>query len=151
MKRQIWRALALACALAVTPACAALRPLAESNPVAVAETADQKAYALVMSYAAVLEIAARRVADPATPPEVKAALARAERIATPAVDALRVAIVAYLRARADYETRVEAGAPARDRAAAAFAAAAAQLDGAIAAARAPLAAFADAVRAGQGV
>jgi len=142
MTRHPLRALALALALAATPACA---PLEDANPVAVAETADQKAYALLAMYAAVLEEATDLVRDPALPAEARRALIRAERLATPAAETLRIAFVAWLRARADYEA--SAGLPARDRAAVAVAIAAVRLDEAIAAARGPVGAFAALVRA----
>lgn len=146
MHRNPLRALALALLLSFTPACSALQRADAVNPLAVAETADQKAYALLLSYAAVLEEATDIVADPETPAPTKAALARAERLATPAADMLRIASDAYLKTRADYEAQIGADAGKRDRAAAAFALAAARLDEAIAAARGPLAAFSAALK-----
>lgn len=93
------RVVALACALALTPACASL-PRFE-NPIAAAQSADQEAYALLSTYAAVLEEATDVVRDPATPDAVRQALAHAERAATPAVETLQIAASAYLRAKAD--------------------------------------------------
>ncbi len=86
------RVMALALALAIIPACASL-PI--ETTVAAARTPDQRAYALLHSYAAMLEEAADIVGDPATPAEARAALARAERAATPAAEALRAAMRAY--------------------------------------------------------
>lgn len=82
--RKLIQALALGVALAVAPACAALKAPAFENPVAAAQTADQKAYALLAAYAAVLEEATDVVRDPATPTAFKQMLVRAERVATPA-------------------------------------------------------------------
>ncbi|MDX2233505.1 MAG: hypothetical protein NW200_03320 [Hyphomonadaceae bacterium] len=146
MRRHPLRAALLAIALSVTPACAAFRAADAVNTVAAAETADQKAYALLLGYAAVLEEATDIVADPETPPPVKTALARAERIATPAADMLRVAFATYLRARADYEAQIGADASRRERAAAAFVLAAQALDEAITRARDPFAAFTAALK-----
>jgi hypothetical protein len=71
------RAFALACTLALTPACAALHVggPAISNPVDAAQTVDQRAYANV-------------------PVEAKRALGRAEAVATPAVHSLEAAFAA---------------------------------------------------------
>jgi hypothetical protein len=95
------RALALACVLSLTPACASLQPTRIENPIEVARTLDQRGYALLHAYAALLEEAADIVRDPATPPSVTRALAQAERVATPAMETLEIALAAYLRARAD--------------------------------------------------
>lgn len=141
MTRHPVRTLALALVLAATPACATAKL---ENPVAVAQTADQKAYALLASYAAVLEEATDLVRDPALPVDAKRTLVRAERIATPAAQALRIAFVTYLRARADYEA--SASLPERERVAASLAIAALRLNEALTAAQAPLAAFAALVR-----
>ncbi len=139
MTRKPLRALLLA--LSATPACAALQTPKFENPVAAAQTADQKAYALLASYAAVLEEATDLVADPALPVAAKRALVRAEAVATPAVQTLRIAFVGYLRARADYEA-ITRDRPKAERAAAALAIAAVRLDEALTAARGPFAAFA---------
>ena len=61
------RVAALAAALALTPACASLQlgqPRLE-NPVSAANTLDQRAYAALHAYAAVIEEAADIVRDPA--------------------------------------------------------------------------------------
>lgn len=71
------RALALACALTLSPACAALHFTAP-NPIAAAQTTDQRAYALIQSYGALIETAATVVRDPSVPIEVKRAIGRAE-------------------------------------------------------------------------
>lgn len=130
------RVFALACVLAVTPACAALPKF--ENPVASAHAIDQQAYALLSTYAAVLEEAADVVADPATPAALRRSLGQAERAATPAVETLQIAIRAYLRAKADL-----AAGPDQD----AFVIAARRLGEAIEAARAPIGALQALVRA----
>lgn len=144
MTRHPLRALALALALAATPACAAVRAPTLANPVAAAQTADQKAYALLETYAATLEAATGLVRDPALPVEAKRALIRAEAAATPAAETLRIAYVGYLRARADYAALGDRAKP--ERTVAAVAIAAMRLDEAIAAARGPFAAFAALIR-----
>ena len=99
------RALALTLALAVTPACASL-PIGETrleNPIAAARTLDQRAYALLHAYAAIVEEATDIVRDPAAPLAFKRALGQAERAATPAAETLGIAVHAYVRARADFE------------------------------------------------
>ena len=141
MIRNPLRALALAFALAATPACAALHTPKFENPISAAKTADQKAYALLESYAAVLEEATDLVRDPALPVAAKRALIAAEAVATSAAETLRIAFVGYLRARADYQA-IANDRPKAERAAAAFAIAAMRLDEAITAARGPFAAFA---------
>lgn len=135
------RTMALAIALVAMPACAAVQTPKFENPVSVARTADQKAYALLASYAAVLEEATDLVRDPLVPTQVKQALVRAERVATPAAETLRIALVGYLRARADYEA-IGADRTRLERTAATLAIAAVRLDEAFAAARGPLAEFA---------
>jgi len=92
------RVCALALALAATPACVSLTPL---NPFSAARSADQQAYALIGAYALVLEEATALVRDPATPRGVKAALAAAEARATPAVEVVKIAAVAYRRAETE--------------------------------------------------
>lgn len=96
------RVIALACALAFTPACAALH-LNAPNPIAAAQTDDQRAYALIQSYAALIEAATAIIRDPAVPLEAKRAIGRAEAAATPSVQTLEIAFSAYLRARTAYE------------------------------------------------
>jgi hypothetical protein len=85
------RTLALAFALSLTPACAAVHL---ANPIAAAQTADQKAYAMICAYALVLEQAAVLAANPATPPAVNAALTKAEAAAIPAVELVKISAVA---------------------------------------------------------
>jgi hypothetical protein len=92
------RALALVCALALAPACASL-PIAQAP--AATQAAEARAYAVLQSYPVLLETAARIVGDPAVPVDVKRALAAAERVATPAVEALAIAFDAYVRTRSD--------------------------------------------------
>lgn len=137
MVRYPLRAMALALALAATPACASLATPKLENPVAAAKTADQTAYALLESYAAVLEEATDIVRNPSAPAVLKQGLVRAELVATPAADTLRAAFVAYLRARADYEA-LPAGTPKAEKAAATLAIAAVRLDEGIRNARAPV-------------
>lgn len=146
------RALALACALAATPACASMQ-LGETrieNPVAAARTLDQRAYALLHSYAAVIEEATDIVRDPAVPLGFKRALGQAERAATPAAETLEIAVAAYVRARADFEAASGESQPVLERAAAALTIAARRLSEAIAAAQAPVAELEDLVRARRG-
>lgn len=131
------RALALACALAITPACASMNVGATriENPIAAAQSVDQRAYALLHSYAAIIEEATDIVNDPAVPFAFKRALASAERLATPAAETLQVAVAAYVRARADFEAATREGQTAIERTAAALAIAAQRLSEAIEAAR----------------
>lgn len=96
--RRALHALALACALTLAPACAGMR---FENPVAAAQSLDQRAYALIQTYAALVEEAADVVRDPASPLALKRALGQAEAAATPRVLALEQAAAAYLRARED--------------------------------------------------
>ncbi|HRP10147.1 MAG TPA: hypothetical protein PLK37_03865 [Terricaulis sp.] len=134
------RALALALALAATPACASLQ-LGETrieNPLDAARSIDQRAYALLHSYAAIVEEAGDIVRDPAAPLSLKRALGRAERAATPAVEALQISVAAFLRARADYEAATGADQPALTRAANALTIAANRLSEAVAAAERPV-------------
>lgn len=115
MKRFL-RVIAIALVMAATPACATFAPRSV-NPLEAAESVDQRAYALLNSYAAVLEEAADIARDPAVPIELKRALARAEAAATPAVEALNAALRVHLERRDDAsaaqlrETREAAEAP----------------------------------------
>lgn len=92
------RVCALALALAATPACVSLTPL---NPFAAARSADQQAYALIGAYALAVEEATVLVRSPATPRAVKVALAEAEARATPAIELVKVAAIAYRRAETE--------------------------------------------------
>jgi hypothetical protein len=146
------RIFALAVALAATPACASL-PFGETpleNPVAAARTLDQRAYALLHAYAAVVEEATDIVGDPAAPLAFKRALGQAERAATPAAETLGVAVRAYARARADFEAASGESQPALQRSATAFAIAAQRLSEAIQSAEAPIAELEGLVRARRG-
>jgi hypothetical protein len=132
------RAFVLGVALALTPACAALQ-LGETqieNPMSAAQTLDQRAYALLNAYAAVIEEATDIVRDPSAPLAFKRALGQAERVATPAAETLQIAVTAYVRARSDF--------------AAALTIAAQRLSQAIEAARAPVSELEDLVRARRG-
>lgn len=146
------RALALAFALAATPSCASLPfgPTRLENPVAAARTLDQRAYALLHAYAAIVEEATDIVRDPATPPAFRRALGQAERAATPAAETLGIAVRAYVRARTDFEAASGASQPAAQRAATALTIAAQRLSEAIHAAEAPIADLIGLVRARRG-
>ena len=134
------RALALGLALAATPACASLQ-LGETrieNPLAAARSIDQRAYALLHAYAAVVEEAADIVRDPAAPLSLKRALGQAERAATPAVETLQISVASFVRARRDYDAATSADQPALVRAANALTIAANRLSEAVAAAERPV-------------
>lgn len=94
--KKIVRTLALAFAIAATPACASIEL---PNPFAAARSADQHAYALLQTYAALVEEAADIVRDPATPAAARRAIGQAERGATPVIEALATALAAYNTAR----------------------------------------------------
>lgn len=144
------RTLFLALVFAAMPACASLQ-LGQTrleNPIAAARSADQRAYALIRAYAAIVEEAADIARDPAAPAALKRALAGAERVATPAVETLQIAVLAYVRARADFEAAGESGAIAR--AASALAIAATRLSEALAAAERPVGELTALVRAARG-
>jgi hypothetical protein len=146
------RSLALACALTFTPACASLQ-LGQTrfeNPVAAARTLDQRAYALLHAYAAVVEEATDVVADPATPLPFKRALGQAERAATPAVETLQIAVSAYLRARADFDAASGSSQTTIQRTTTALSVAARHLNEAVIAAQAPIAELEGLVRARRG-
>lgn len=143
------RVLALACALTLTPACAALQ-LGQTrleNPINVAQTIDQRAYALLHAYAAIVEEATDIVADPSTPLAFKRALGQAERAATPTAETLQIAVSAYMRARAELEAASGANQNSIQRAATALSIAARHLNEAVAAAEAPIAELEGLVRA----
>lgn len=150
--RHPMRALALACALTLTPACAALQigQTRMENPFAAAQTIDQRAYALLHSYAAIVEEATDIVADPATPIAFKRALGQAEQAATPAVEILQVATTTYVRARADFDASANASQTTLQRATTALSIAARRLSEAYADAQAPIAQLEGLVRANRG-
>ncbi len=150
--RHPMRVLALACALTLTPACAALQlgQTCIENPIAAAQTIDQRAYALLHAYAAIVEEATDIVADPATPLAFKRALGQAERAATPAAETPQIAVTAYLRARADFEAASGAGQTSIQRTATALSVAARGLNEAVAAAQAPITELEGLVRAHRG-
>ena len=146
------RVVALACALTLTPACASLQ-LGQTrleNPVAAAQTLDQRAYALLHTYAAIVEEATDIVRDPATPLAFKRALGQAERVATPATETLQIAVTAYMLARADFEATSGASQTAIERAATALSIAARRLNDAVVAAQAPVSELEGLVRARRG-
>ncbi|QGZ95539.1 hypothetical protein [Terricaulis silvestris] len=146
------RALALSLAIAATPACASLQ-IGETrleNPAAAARTLDQRAYAILNAYAAVIEEATDIVRDPAAPISFKRALSQAERVATPAAETLEIAVVAYIRARGDFEAASGATQPTLERAATALTIAARRLSEAMQAAEAPISELEDLVGARRG-
>ncbi len=135
------RTLALACFLTLTPACASfqLGQARIENPLAAATSLDQHAYALLQTYAAVIEEATDVIRDPATPLALIRALGQAERTATPAAEALGIAVAAYVRARGDFEAASSQDQTTLERAALALAITARRLDETIGAAKAPIA------------
>lgn len=145
-------ALCLGAALALTPACASMQlgGAQFENPLSAARTLDQRAYALLNAYAAVIEEATDIVRDPSAPLAFKRALGQAERVATPAAEALQIAVTAYVRAHADFEAASGAGQPALERAATALTVSAQRLSQATEAARAPISELEDLVRARRG-
>jgi hypothetical protein len=146
------RTLALALALAATPACASLK-LGQTelvNPVEAARSLDQRAYALLHSYAAIIEEATDIVRDPAAPMAFKRALGQAERIATPAAETLEIAVASYVSARADFEAATGESQPTLERAAIGLTIAARRLSEAIASAQTPITELEELVRARRG-
>jgi hypothetical protein len=146
------RVLALAIALAATPACASLN-IGETgfeNPASAARTLDQRAYAMLSAYAAVIEEATDIVRDPAAPLAFKRALGQVERVATPAAETLQIAVSAYIRARADFEAATSESQSTLERAATGLTIAAQRLSQAITQAQAPITELQDLVRARRG-
>jgi hypothetical protein len=146
------RTLVLAIALPVTPACAALN-IGETRfeiPASAARTLDQRAYAVLNAYAAVIEEATDIVRDPAAPLAFKRALGQAERVATPAAETLQIAVSTYVRARADFEAASSESQTRLERAATALTIAAQLLNEAIQRAEAPITELQDLVRARRG-
>jgi hypothetical protein len=93
--------LALGVACAAIPACAPLAAQTQGASISRGKTIDDRAYALISAYAAALEAATALVRDPATPAGVREGLARAEAIATPLVEALKIAAAAHARTAGD--------------------------------------------------
>ncbi|MEZ6022911.1 MAG: hypothetical protein R3C16_05745 [Hyphomonadaceae bacterium] len=152
MIRHPLRALVLGLAMAATPSCASfdLAGTRFENPAAAARTLDQRAYAILNAYAAVIEEATDIVRDPTAPLAFKRALGQAERVATPAAETLEIAVAAYLRARADFEAASGQSQSSLERAAGALTIAARRLSDAIEAADAPVSELRDLVRARRG-
>ncbi len=146
------RVIALSLALAATPACASVRAGSTEivNPVSAARTLDQRAYALLHSYAAIIEEATDIVRDPAAPMAFKRALGQAERIATPSAETLEIAIAAYVSARADFEAATSESQPTLERAATGLTIAARRLGAAIISAQTPITELEELVRARRG-
>lgn len=78
-----------------------------SNPVAAANTLDQKAYAIYGTFVIVEEQGAKLVSDPTTPAAIKAAIRSTDARAKPTADALTTALHQYDTAVAS----VKAGGP----------------------------------------
>lgn len=146
------RTLALACVLMLTPACASstTETARFENSISAARTIDQRAYALLHAYAAVIEEATDIVRDPSAPLAFKRALGQAERIATPAAETLEIAVAAYVRAQADFDASGAEGQSVVERASAALAIAARRLSEATIAAQAPIGELEGLVRARRG-
>ncbi|MEQ1707317.1 MAG: hypothetical protein ABL864_03185 [Terricaulis sp.] len=146
------RTFTLACVLALAPACASLQ-LGQTrieNPIAAATSLDQRAYALLQTYAVLIEEATDVVRDPVTPLALTRALGQAERMATPAAEALGIAVAAYVRARGDFEAASGQDQTTLEHAALALAITARRLDEAVGAAKAPIAELQSLVRARRG-
>ncbi len=150
--RHALRTIALALALAATPACASVRAGQTElvNPVSAARTLDQRAYALLHSYAAIIEEATDIVRDDVVPMAFKRALGQAERVATPAVETLEIAVAAYASARADFEAATGESQPTLERAAIGLTIAARRLGDAITAAQTPITELEELIRARRG-
>lgn len=144
------RTLTLAIVLALTPACASFDGDRIDNPIAAATSLDQRAYALLQTYAAMIEEATDVVRDPATPLAMIRALGLAERMATPAAETLGVAVAAYVRARGDFEAASGQDQSTIDRAALVLAITARRLNETIEAAKAPIGELQSLVRARRG-
>jgi hypothetical protein len=91
------RVVLMALALVATPAFALCPPAAPAA--AVSLSVEQRAYALLQTYAIVLEEATDLIQHPSFPVSAKRPLAEAERAATAAAEALHAALAAYLHTR----------------------------------------------------
>jgi hypothetical protein len=105
---------------------------------------------LLHTYAAIVEEATDVVTDPEAPVALKRALGQAERAATPAVEALQIAVSTYLRARAGFDAASGASQTAIGRAATALSIAARRLNEAMAAAQGPVSELEGLIRARRG-
>jgi hypothetical protein len=132
------RFLLLALAFLFIPACSTLHL---DNPVAAARTLDQRAYALLNTYAAVVEEATDIVRDPATPLAFIRVLGAAEHAATPAAETLEIAVAAYAQASDDLRAASSVDQSEIERAADALAIASRHLSEAATAAEGPIAEF----------
>lgn len=107
------RAAALALVLGLASGCSSL-PLPGGgrleSPIPAAASLEIQAYGVLQTYAAVLEEAGDLVRRPQTPTRLVETLARAEALATPAVEAVAIALTEYLRARAELESTPGEGA-----------------------------------------
>ncbi len=80
----------------------ALAGCATGNPIAIAETPAQKAYAIERSYNIILAGAVELAQDSSTPASLKRAIGRVETRTTPLVDSLSAAVTDYIVARAQF-------------------------------------------------
>lgn len=108
MKRQLknWRSSMLLMITAL-----AVMGCAGTNPIAVAETPAQKAYAIERSYNVVLEGALDLVNDPQVPESLKEGIRATERRTTPVIDGLAQAAKNFILAQAE----ISAGESSADR------------------------------------
>lgn len=155
MRRALYKALlaaALIGAAATVPGCAGpgVSPPAAINPMSAAQALDQRAYALLNTYAAIIEEATEVVRDPDVPMAFKRALGQAERVATPAAETLGIAVAAYAAAQAEFQAASSESQPVLERAATGLAIAARQLNSAVLAAQAPIDELEQLVRAHRG-
>lgn len=93
-----WISLTLTCALLLAPVAACTH--VPKAPIVAAPSTEARVIEVLDGYAILLDAATALVRDPRTPVGIKTALVRAERRATPAVQTLGAAYLAFLRARA---------------------------------------------------
>lgn len=87
----------------VLPLISVLVIACQTNPIAIAETPAQRAYALVGLYNVLLEPAVEIIEDESAPLEVRRSLQDGVRATAPVVDELEDALRAYLTERAAWE------------------------------------------------
>ena len=90
------RTILFACVLWLMPACVSVPG---EQPMASAQSLEARAETMLVTYAAMLDAAS--ALTPSAPASVRQALARAERVATPASETLARALSAHLRIRSD--------------------------------------------------
>jgi hypothetical protein len=81
----------------------ALAGCQSANPIAAAETPEQRAFAAYGTFVILQETAADLVEDPAIPRGVKLRIIQAEERAKPVADSLLVAYTAFLIVRAEFD------------------------------------------------